>query len=249
MAKLARVVKCPIENLHGRLKSRLKGLFMSTLRKGPPPPLFFICALSAFALPAALFETRAGAQATEAAAQKNSAAKNSAESAGGGFFLAPLPSFALGLHYEHANTGSDRFVGQGVNSQHMERGMHTLFIDVRLHPLRRPSVALTVDLGLGFGWQYASAASASDIGGLGRNLKISFCDAHDTKALGFRAGLGAEIPLRGRLYANAQASIATMRFSYALIENCAPGAGTTNALTLRAGFLYRFDMSEVFSNR
>lgn len=170
-------------------------------------------------------------------------------SAGGGFFFAPLSSFALGFHYEHANAGSDAFAGEGPNSLRVLRGMHTLFLDARVHPLRRPSYALTFDLGLGLGWQYASAAGTADFGGLGRDVRIFLCDAKDTKSLGFRAGLGTEIPLRGGLFATAQASVTTMRFSGELINNCAPGAGTTAALTLRAGLMYRFDLSEVFVNR
>ncbi|MCK6589304.1 MAG: hypothetical protein HUU21_02240 [Polyangiaceae bacterium] len=169
--------------------------------------------------------------------------------AGGGLVFAPLRSFALGLSFEHVGLGSDRLGTGEIGSAGVERDMNAAWLDLRVHPLRSEAVSVFVGLGVGLGWQLASATRFEDAEGLGRTATLTLCDASDSASLGLRGGAGVELPVGGGFFVVGDAWIENVRLSGELLDTCVGGAGTSTLFTLRAGLAYRLDLSNAFVNR
>ena len=169
--------------------------------------------------------------------------------AGGGIVFAPFRSFALGLSFEHVDLGSERLGAGEVGSATADRVMNGLWLDLRVHPLRSEDIAVFAGLGVGLGWQLATASRLEDPEGTGRTATLTLCEASDSASLGLRGGAGVEIPIGGGLFVIGDAWIQNARLSGELLDRCIGGAGTSTLFTLRAGLAYRLDLSSAFVNR
>jgi opacity protein-like surface antigen len=169
--------------------------------------------------------------------------------AGGGIVFAPLRSFALGLSYEHVDLGEDRLGTGEIGSANVERELHALWLDLRVHPLRRETFSIFAGIGLGLGFQQANADRIEDPAGTGQTARLVLCEASDSASMALRGGAGVEVKLGGGFYFVGDAWVENARLSGELLDGCIGGAGTTTILSLRGGVAYRLDLSTLFSNR
>jgi hypothetical protein len=169
--------------------------------------------------------------------------------ASGGIVFAPMRSFALGFSYEHIDLGADRLIGAGLSSASVEREVHSLWLDLRVHPLRLESLSIFAGLGAGLSFQLAHADRVEDPEGTGRTARLFLCEASGSASIALRGGAGVEVPLGAGFLFVGDVWLENARLSGELLDDCIGGAGTTTILTFRGGIAYRFDVAKLFVNR
>jgi opacity protein-like surface antigen len=169
--------------------------------------------------------------------------------AGAGIVFAPIRSFALGLSFEHADLGSERLGAREIGSATADRSMNGLWLDLRIHPYQGEVASIFAGLGLGLGWQLASASRVEDPEGTGRTVTLTLCEASDSASVGLRGGGGLEVALGGSFFLLGDAWIENARLSGEVLDACIGGAGTSTLFTVRAGLAYRLDLSSAFVSR
>ncbi|MCK6586032.1 MAG: OmpA family protein, partial [Polyangiaceae bacterium] len=97
-----------------------------------------------------------------------------------------------------------------------------------------------VYLGIGGGvtWQSLDTSTAQLISDQVSDISTSTCSGSDAASLGFRGGLGAEVPLRFGLVLMGEAGVDRYQLASESLDNCALGAGDATLLTFRAGFAF-----------
>jgi hypothetical protein len=109
---------------------------------------------------------------------------------------------------------------------------------VRTSLFQLPRFGLFLGFGAGFATDRASAV------GLPAGAPRPFvCSGAGPAGLALRAGIGTEVQLGPRVFFLTDFSATTEQLSGDYINNCAPGVGTLNLLGLRAGVVYRFEIS------
>ncbi|MDI1481748.1 hypothetical protein [Polyangium sp. y55x31] len=162
-----------------------------------------------------------------------------------GFGLAYLMHpLSIGLTYEHVGLGREDSGVVPFGAVRITRSTDTLWASVRMRFSGLEPILPFFGVGIGAVWQGAHADGVFLLdGGLRGGLPFS-CSATDSLNLALRASAGVEVPVGKTVSFTGEGSIDAYRLSSEIIEGCAPGAGTTNALLFRVGLLYRFDLTE-----
>jgi hypothetical protein len=158
--------------------------------------------------------------------------------AGLSYYLQP---FAVGLAYEHMGFGGELSAIGPLGVVRIGRQLDTLWAFGRVRVQGFESVIPFLQIGAGAVWQAARVDGVAllDIG----SGSVTFaCSARDSVNAALRFTGGVEMPLGRSVLLGAEASFDAYRLSSDVIDNCAPGAGTASAITLRAGLTYRFDL-------
>jgi hypothetical protein len=159
---------------------------------------------------------------------------------GVGVALAPSPRFTVGLSYEHSGLGGERGVGD-VADIAVGRSLDALWATLRLDVLKLDGFDLGVTVGPGIAWQHASAdVIVFDPTGVPSTF---LCSDSGSASLGLRAGLGIAARITEHVWFTADAVFDNLHLSSDPLGSCALGAGTVSLLGLRAGFVYRLDVS------
>jgi hypothetical protein len=168
--------------------------------------------------------------------------------------VAPTSLFDVGLAYERVELGREHGGGTTPGAPAMSatpatpdwvdvaRTVDALWASVALRLVRAPEAKLSIVAGASLVWQHADASGALSQGE-GTALLPFQCSASDSVNFGFRAGLGAEIPMGSGFVLLADAFVDNVRLSSTPLGGCVPGAGTTALFSGRLGFAYRFDVS------
>jgi hypothetical protein len=157
------------------------------------------------------------------------------------YLLHPL---SLGLTYEHVNLGREESGVVPFGAVHIARSTDTVWATIRMRFAGLEPVVPFFGVSIGAVWQGAHADGVFLVDGGLRGGQPFSCSATDSLNLGFRASAGVEVPIGKTVAFTGEGSLDAYRLSSEVIDACAPGAGTTNALTFRVGLLYRFDLSE-----
>ncbi|MDC0739999.1 hypothetical protein [Polyangium mundeleinium] len=157
------------------------------------------------------------------------------------YLLHPL---SIGLTYEHVGLGREDSGVVPFGAVRIARSTDAAWASVRVRFSGLEPIVPFLGVGLGAVWQSAHADGVFLIDGGLRGGQPFSCSATDSLNLGLRAAVGVEVPIGKTVSFTAEGSLDAYRLSSEVIEGCAPGAGTTNALLFRVGLLYRFDLSE-----
>ncbi|MRG94157.1 hypothetical protein [Polyangium spumosum] len=150
----------------------------------------------------------------------------------------------IGLSYEHTNLGREESGVMPYGAVHIARSTDTVWASLRVRLSGLEPIVPFFGAALGAVWQGAHADGVFLLDGGLRGGQVFSCSATDSLNLAMRVSAGAEIPLGKTVSFTGEGSFDAYRLSSEVIDGCAPGAGTTNALTFRVGLLYRFDLSE-----
>ncbi len=152
--------------------------------------------------------------------------------------------FSVGLSYEHLGLGrEDSGVGRfGV--VHIDRSLDTIWGQLRMRLSGLTWGTPFLGIGVGATWQEARLGGVvlldQGVGG----ARSFGCSATDSFNGALRFGGGVEIPLASTVSFVTDAAFDAYRLSSDILDYCAPGAGATSAFLLRAGLVYRYDLSE-----
>jgi hypothetical protein len=160
---------------------------------------------------------------------------------GGSIAVAPSPSYAFGLGYEHLTLGSEHGVGD-VADVELSRTLDVVSASIRLAFLRLDRLMLVAQVGPGLAFQGVDASVVVFQGASGRP---SGFNCHETAGpgLALRAGLGMEARINRGLWFTLETVLDNVHTSSDILGTCAPGAGTVSTVGLRAGFTYRLDVT------
>lgn len=163
---------------------------------------------------------------------------------GGGFMVNPKDWFGIGLSYDHADLGrsSGELPGRGFVS--VTRDLNSLWLDVRIRPVRLDDLSVFFNLGPGFAWQSADAVALLNAGALGARPTEVTCEGSDAARLGLRSAVGLELRLKGPVWFHLATGFEGASLTTDPLDTCVLGSGTTNAFTARAGFVGRVDLTE-----
>lgn len=151
---------------------------------------------------------------------------------------------SIGLSYEHASVGSESSGLGPYGFVSIDRSLDTLWAQIRMR-FSGPTWG-TPFLGVGAGAVFQQARVSGialfDQGVLGG--RAFGCSAQDSMNLALRISGGVDIPLNSKLGLVVDGAFDAYRLSSDIIDYCAPGAGGTNAFLVRAGIVYRYDLTE-----
>jgi hypothetical protein len=151
---------------------------------------------------------------------------------------------SLGLGYEHIDLGQDRMDVPPSSFTDVERDLNTLWAVARFYPVRTPSLGLYIGVGGGAAWQSLDTSTAVLQSDSASDIATSTCSGNDAASLGFRAGIGAEVPLRFGVVLMGEVGADRYQLSSDSLDNCALGAGDATLLTFRAGFAFGLERAK-----
>jgi len=157
------------------------------------------------------------------------------------YLLHPL---SFGFTYEHTSLGREESGVERYGAVHIARSTDTVWASFRMRFAGLEPVVPFLGVGLGAVWQSAHADGVFLVDGGLRGGQSFSCSATDSLNLGLRASFGVEVPISKSVSFTGEGSLDAYRLSSEVIDGCAPGAGTMNALLLRVGLVYRFDLGE-----
>ena len=145
---------------------------------------------------------------------------------------------SVGLGYEHLDLDSEDSGILPGGTVALNRDLNSLWATMRLYPLQTETVGGFLRVGLGAAWQsfelVGAAWSPTNAG-----QQVGFrCDGSDSLDFGFRGDLGVDVTIAGATRFLGSAGLDYYRLSDSVLSNCAPGAGTSIVLGLRAGLAY-----------
>jgi hypothetical protein len=158
-------------------------------------------------------------------------------------WLAPAPSFAVGLMYQHLGLGHERGDFGSYGTVDIDRSAHLVWAGLRLFPLRSETSALYLEIAPGLVFQHASASGIVGNGGPNVALQPLTCSASESADFGLRAGLGGEVKIAPHVVANIGLTFDNLRFGSDAMGDCVNGSGTVTEILVSAGFAYRIDVS------
>lgn len=159
-------------------------------------------------------------------------------------FLFKIKPFSFGLSYEHTGLGrEDSGIGP-YGLVRIDRALDTLYASLKFHLPALSWGTPYFGIGAGFTWQEANMRGIYLID-TGASGSVTFsCSGSDSFNGALRVGGGIEIPLTSNVSLLTDIAFDAYRLSSDVIQLCAPGAGATSAFLFRAGFNYRFDITE-----
>jgi hypothetical protein len=160
---------------------------------------------------------------------------------GVGYLFHPL---AIGLSYERTGFGAERTDVGPFGAARVARALDAVWISMRVRLTGAEPVVPFLGVGLGAAFQSATLGGVFLSPGGTAAPTVFGCSARDGMNLALRALAGAEVPLGKAVSFTGEASFDAYRLSSEVIEGCVPGAGSANAISVRLGFVYRFDRSE-----
>jgi hypothetical protein len=151
---------------------------------------------------------------------------------------------SLGLAVEHVGLGREESGVGPFGAVSIERAVDTVWASVRVRFSGPRFLVPMFGVGLGATWQTARATGVFLFDGGLSGGRAFGCSVTDSLNIAFRANAAAEMPMSSAVSLVLEGSFDAYRLSSDVIETCAPGAGTTAALLIRAALVYRFDLTE-----
>jgi outer membrane protein OmpA-like peptidoglycan-associated protein len=158
--------------------------------------------------------------------------------------IKPNRWLSLGLGYEHVDLGGDRLDTPPSSFVDVERDVNTLWAVARFYAIRTPSIGLYLGVGGGAVWQSLDTSAAELSSVSTSEVTTSTCSGNDAASLGYRAGLGVEVPLRFGVVVMGEAGVDRYQLSSDSLDGCALGAGDATLLAFRAGFAYGLERAK-----
>ncbi|EYF02137.1 hypothetical protein [Chondromyces apiculatus] len=159
-------------------------------------------------------------------------------------YLAPTPSFSLGLAFQHLGLGRERSATSDLGTFEVSRDMNALWAALRLDFGAGGRAGMGIEIGPGLAWQSVDLVGVTD---LARGSTNFSCSGNDRPGLGLRAGLSGWVTAGSRFALTAGAGAEVLSLSSDVIDACATGAGSTVMLGLRFGVAYRLDVRPFIS--
>ncbi len=173
---------------------------------------------------------------------------------GGGLFLSPSRSWAIGLSYAYGVAARENFNPTVDDSSgSMERRLQTLAANVRIYPLRNDTIGLWGGLMLGGAWQTATVSGTSSPTQPSAVGKSYRSEGGPNGGLALGLGVGMDYDISSDVALLTSVHFTTYRLTSDLLDGdsapLVPGIGNTSQLDLRVAFQYRFDLSSTFSGK
>jgi len=156
----------------------------------------------------------------------------------------PNDWFGVGLSYDHADLGRSSGELRDGGFVSVKRDLNTVWLDVRIRPLRLDDLSVFFSLGPGFAWQSADATALLNTGSLVVQPTEVSCEGSDSARLGLRSALGLELRVSGPFWLHLTSGFEGASLTSDALDTCVLGSGTTNAFTARAGFVGRIDLTD-----
>lgn len=161
-----------------------------------------------------------------------------------GFDLFVSETVSLGLHVEHLDLGEERGELWRTGTIALSRDLNGLWLRVRAYPVRTESVGLYLALAGGPVWQSVDArgiAWSQEQPGIGEPFA---CEGSDSVDVGLRGALGVDGAPAPPVRLWSSLGIDMVRLSDAVLDGCAPGAGTAAVFGLRVGVIYGIELGD-----
>jgi hypothetical protein len=161
---------------------------------------------------------------------------------GADLFLSKLVS--LGLQFEHLDLGEEGGNLWRTGTIKLTRDLNGLWFRLRVYPWRSESIGAFVTIAGGPVWQSADASGVA-WSPVQPDVDQPFsCEGCDTVDVGLRGAIGIEGSPTPPVRFWTSLGFDTYRMSDAVLDNCAPGAGTAAVFGLRAGMAYEISFED-----
>ncbi len=164
-----------------------------------------------------------------------------------GVYYATSRTLTFGLQYNHSYGGREKNSGTIENAIAVDRSIHAMLGEVRVHPIVGDSGRLFVSLLLGGSYESASMVVAynQQPGPAVADLRVARCSGSGSPSLALGAGVGGDFELGGGFAFLLRTAFLGHRLSDAPIDGdgCRiPGAGSVPNFEAHAAFAYRIDL-------
>lgn len=166
-----------------------------------------------------------------------------------GVYYATNRTLTFGLQYDHSYGGREKNSGNIENSIDIERSIHAILGEVRVHPVVRDSGRLFVSLLLGGSYESSTMVLAYNAApnSAVADLRSTKCSGAGSPSLAMGAGIGGDVELGGGFAFLVRTAFLGHRLSDAYIDGngCrVPGAGSVPTLEAHVAFAYRLDLDK-----
>lgn len=151
---------------------------------------------------------------------------------------------ALGLAYEHIDLGQEESDVVAIGAVSVDRDLNSLWLRLRLDPVRFDSVALYTRIGVAAAWQSAELTAVIwPVTQPSSSVPVA-CEGGAGVGLGLGAGVGADFDLDAGLHTALDLGADSYLLSDEVLSECAPGAGSATFLGFRVVLAYGFEVEQ-----
>ena len=159
---------------------------------------------------------------------------------GGGLDVFLSERFALGLGYEHIDLGREESDVVAIGAASVSRDLNSLWLRLRLDPVRIDDTAFYTRIGVAAAWQSAELSAVIwPVTQPSSSVPVA-CEGGASMGLGFGAGVGVDFDLDAGLHSAIDLGAESYLLSDDVLSDCVPGAGSATFVGLRIVLAYGF---------
>ena len=145
---------------------------------------------------------------------------------------------SVGVHYEHLDLGEEGGDMWRTGTMRLTRDLNGLWLRLRAYPYRTDDLGVYVALAGGPSWQSADATGSAWYATTPGVSESFSCEGSDSVAIAMRGAIGVDGAPAPPVRLWTSVGLDTYRLTDAVLDGCAPGAGTATVFGLRAGLVY-----------